>query len=54
MEGLSRLKRNIPGFQEAASLMLFRKKLLFITLDSQITIDFVWKSKAGQASTLSA
>jgi len=47
MGGQCRLKKNIPGFQAAVSLMLLSKNLLFSTLGSQITNDFVWKSKAG-------
>jgi len=45
LEGESRLKKNIPGFQ-TAPLMLLNKNLLFSTLGFQITHDFVWKSQA--------
>jgi len=41
------VEKTIPGFQEAVCLMLLSKNLLFRTLGSQITNDFVWKSKAG-------
>jgi len=47
MGGQCRLKKNIPRFQAVVSLMLLSKNLLFSTLGSQITNDFVWKSKAG-------
>jgi len=41
------LKKNFPGFQDELSMMLLSKSLLFSSLGSQITNDFVWKSKAG-------
>jgi len=53
MEELFRLKENILGTQAAVSLMVLGKNLLFSTLGSQITKDFVWKSKAAiQSFTL--
>jgi len=47
MAGLCKLEKNIPRTQAAVSLMLLSKNLLFSTLGSQITKDFVWKSKAA-------
>jgi len=47
MAGLCKLKKNILGTQAAVSLMVLSKNLLFSTLGSQITKDFVWKSKDG-------
>jgi len=41
------VEKSILGFQAAVSLMLLSKNLLFSSLGSQITVDFVWKSKAG-------
>jgi len=41
------VEKNITVFKDAVSLMLLSKKLLFSTHGSQITNDFVWKSKAG-------
>jgi len=43
--GEARLKKNIPGFQDAVFLMLLSKNLHFMTLGSQITSDFAWKSQ---------
>jgi len=53
MAGLCKLEKNILGTQAAVSLMLLSKNLLFSTLGSQITKDFVWKLKAAiQSFTL--
>jgi len=41
------VEKNILGTQAAVSLMLLGKNLLLSTLGSQITKDFVWKSKAA-------
>jgi len=41
------LHPNIPGFQCTVVLMFLCKTLLFSTLCSQISKDFVWKSKGG-------
>jgi len=46
MEEHYRLTKTIPGLQAAVSLMMLDKNLLFITLGSQITFDFVWKTQA--------
>jgi len=43
---LCKLKKNILGSQAAVSLTMSNKNLLFSTLAFQITIEFVWKSKA--------
>jgi len=43
--GLCKLKKNILGAQAAVFLMVLSKNLLLTTLGSQITKDFVWKSK---------
>jgi len=40
------VEKNILGTQAAVSLMLLSKNLLLSTLGSQITKNFVWKSKA--------
>jgi len=50
MEGLCKLKKNVPGTQAAVSLMVLSKNLLISTLGSHITKDFVWKSKAAMDS----
>jgi len=47
MVGLFRLKKNILITKAAVSLMMLNKNLLHSTLGSQITKDFVWKSKAA-------
>jgi len=44
---LFRLKKNILITKAAVSLMMLNKNLLHSTLGSQITKDFVWKSKDG-------
>jgi len=46
MKELCRLTKTIPGLQAAISLIMLNKNLLFSTLGSQITKDFVIKSKA--------
>jgi len=46
------VEKNIPGLQAAVSLMLLSKNLLFSTLSSQITNDFVWKSHARYHSLI--
>jgi len=47
MEELCRLTKTIAGLQAAISLMMLSKNVLLSTLGSQITKDFVWKSKAA-------
>jgi len=47
MEELCRLTKTIPKLQAEVSLMMLSKNLLLSTLGSQITKDFVWKSKAA-------
>jgi len=46
MEELCRLTKTIPELQAAISLMMLNKNLLFITIGSLTTIDFVWKTQA--------
>jgi len=50
MAGLCKVAKNIQGFQAAVSLMLLSKNLLFSTLGSQITKDFVLKAQVKHTS----